>query len=417
MSNMEGNARRDLFQFSMNEIGIFLFCVYIFTSFLGNDVIIPSKIGSYSLYIFLGYSILFVVHKKELRITSTVKWLLLFMSFSLISMLYSPENKILNGTYYFLIVNAILILLLSQYEFTMETIERISWTYAISSATLIVLLIATGNIVDSSVYGRLGNELFGNANILATMLMISTMYTIWLLVYANKSLSRKIILFIILALDYYGMFLTGGRKYIIIPIVFLYILFLFKQDRAGRLHFIKYTFIISAVAIILYFVIMKIPVFYDIIGVRMEGLLAFITGDVSGADSSSIIRGRMIQIALDKWIQNPIWGYGFDSFKYYNQSVTGRFYYSHNNFVELLYNEGIIGFVLYYWYYVRMILTAWKGKDYIPQKTRAFVIAAVLSMLFYEYGAINYTSTSTMILLCLISIMLGINDNTENIEV
>lgn len=411
------NLQRDFFRFSMNEIGVFLFCIYIFASFLGNDVVFPSEIGTYSLFLFLGYSIFFIAHKKILKITLIEKWTLLFMCFSLISMFYSPEKSILNGTYYFLIVNVILVLLLSQYDFTMKTIEKISWTYALSSATLIIMLIATGNIVDSSAIGHLGYELFGNANILATMLMISMLYTMWLLVYANNSLSRKCILFIVLVLGYYGMFLTGGRKYIVIPVVFLYILFLFKQDRAGRQHFIKYTFIIVAVAVSIYFLIMKIPMFYDIIGVRMEGLLAFVTGDVSSADSSSIIRGRMIQIGLDKWMQSPIWGYGFDSFKYYNQIVTGRFYYSHNNFVELLYNEGIIGFVLYYWYYIRVIMIAWKRKAVIPQKTRAFVISAVLSMLVYEYGAINYTSTSTMILLCLISIMLGINDNSENIKV
>ena len=415
MSNM--NLQRDFFRFSMNEIGVFLFCIYIFASFLGNDVVFPSEIGTYSLFLFLGYSIFFIAHKKILKITLIEKWTLLFMCFSLISMFYSPEKSILNGTYYFLIVNVILVLLLSQYDFTMKTIEKISWTYALSSATLIIMLIATGNIVDSSAIGHLGYELFGNANILATMLMISMLYTMWLLVYANNSLSRKCILFIVLVLGYYGMFLTGGRKYIVIPVVFLYILFLFKQDRAGRQHFIKYTFIIVAVAVSIYFLIMKIPMFYDIIGVRMEGVLAFVTGDVSSADSSSIIRGRMIQIGLDKWMQSPIWGYGFDSFKYYNQIVTGRFYYSHNNFVELLYNEGIIGFVLYYWYYIRVIMIAWKRKAVIPQKTRAFVISAVLSMLVYEYGAINYTSTSTMILLCLISIMLGINDNSENIKV
>ena len=415
MSNM--NLQRDFFRFSMNEIGVFLFCIYIFASFLGNDVVFPSEIGTYSLFLFLGYSIFFIAHKKILKITLIEKWTLLFMCFSLISMFYSPEKSILNGTYYFLIVNVILVLLLSQYDFTMKTIEKISWTYALSSATLIIMLIATGNIVDSSAIGHLGYELFGNANILATMLMISMLYTMWLLVYANNSLSRKCILFIVLVLGYYGMFLTGGRKYIVIPVVFLYILFLFKQDRAGRQHFIKYTFIIVAVAVSIYFLIMKIPMFYDIIGIRMEGLLAFVTGDVSSADSSSIIRGRMIQIGLDKWMQSPIWGYGFDSFKYYNQIVTGRFYYSHNNFVELLYNEGIIGFVLYYWYYIRVIMIAWKRKAVIPQKTRAFVISAVLSMLVYEYGAINYTSTSTMILLCLISIMLGINDNSENIKV
>ena len=43
------NLQRDFFRFSMNEIGVFLFCIYIFASFLGNDVVFPSEIGTYSL--------------------------------------------------------------------------------------------------------------------------------------------------------------------------------------------------------------------------------------------------------------------------------------------------------------------------------------------------------------------------------
>ena len=151
---------------------------------------------------------------------------------------------------------------------------------------------------------------------------------------------------------------------------------------------------------------MNVPVFYEIIGSRMESFFAFLNGDVSHADGSSKIRSQMIKMGLERWIQSPILGYGFDSFKYYNQSVTGHFYYSHNNFVEILYNTGIIGFVLYYWYYAKLCFTAWKGRNYISLSARAFSVAMILSMLCFEYGAINYTTTSTMIVLLLSSIML-----------
>ena len=106
-------------------------------------------------------------------------------------------------------------------------------------------------------------------------------------------------------------------------------------------------------------------------------------------------------------MNSPIYGYGFDSFKYYNQSVTGRFYYSHNNFIEMLYNTGIIGFILYYWYYLYTITKAWKARKTVLTSIRTFTFAFVLSMLVYEWGAINYTSTSMMVLLCLLNMVLG----------
>lgn len=403
---MSENSSRMRHEIDMNSIGIFLFCLYIFISYLANDVLLPSVINTYVLYAFLGYSVLYVLVKKKLKINSTVKWLALFMAFSLLSMIYSPEKHIFSGTFYFLIVNFTLVLLLSQYAITKQTIEHIGWTYTISAFSLVLLLAITGNIFDTSATGRLGEDLLGNANILATMLMTSTLYTIWLLVYQNSKKATKLLLLFCLIAEYLGMFLSGGRKYIVVPLIFLYILLLFKQDKNGRKHIIKYTLIILAVVVIVWNLIMNVPVFYEIIGSRMESFFAFLNGDVSHADGSSKIRSQMIKMGLERWIQSPILGYGFDSFKYYNQSVTGHFYYSHNNFVEILYNTGIIGFVLYYWYYAKLCFTAWKGRNYISLSARAFSVAMILSMLCFEYGAINYTTTSTMIMLLLSSIML-----------
>ena len=114
----------------------------------------------------------------------------------------------------------------------------------------------------------------------------------------------------------------------------------------------------------------------------------------------------MIEIGLQKWQESPLWGYGFDSFKYFNESVTGHFYYSHNNFVEMLYNLGIIGFIAYYSYYIKLLFASYNGKNRISLSVRAFSVAMVISMMVYEYGAINYTTTSTMIMFFFASTML-----------
>lgn len=412
VSELPYNNKKSVCTITLNNIGLFLFYVYIFFSYIANDVLLPSSVGSSTLYLFLGYSLVYTIFiKKKIKLNITIGWMALFMLLSLLSMIYSPEKHVFSGTFYFLIVNIILVMFLSQYTITIETFKKIGWVYSISSAILVVLLIATGNIIDTSAEGRLGQELLGNANIFATILMVAAIYGIWLLFYCRNTLLRKVLLAICLIADYFAMFLSGGRKYIIIPLVFLYILLLFKQDKRGRKHIIKHTVIIAAFITLVWYLIMKVPMFYNTIGYRMEGFISLLKGNTTMADGSARIRERMIEIGIEKWLGSPIYGYGFDSFKYYNQSVTGRFYYSHNNFIEMLYNTGVVGFVLYYWYYLYTMIKAWneQKKEMLP--IRAFAIALILSMFVYEWGAINYTSTSMMVLLCLVNIVLDDYNN------
>ena len=381
------------------SVGIALFCFYVFISSLANDTVLSSSIGSLALYLFLGYSSVYILLNKILKIELVTKWMLIFMTFCVFSMLYSPEKGLLsNSEFYLLIVNFILILFLSQYDININDIKKISWANVLSTGVLIFILFARGDLTGFSTSNRFGQDLFGNSNILASLLMKSALYAVWLLVYSENKVIHKIILALCLAASYYGMFLSGGRKFIIIPIVFLYILLMFKQDSRGRKHMVKYTAVVAAVVAVVYYLIMNIPAFYAVIGERMESLFSFFLTGSSLSGSSAEQRADMISFGLQKWIQSPIWGYGFDSFKYYNRSMTGHFYYSHNNFVELLYNLGIIGFVIYYWYYWKLFYVAWKGKTKYTPEVRAFVIGLVLSMLVFEYGAVNYTGTASQLM-------------------
>lgn len=395
----EGASNRRMV-LSERSVGVALFCFYIFISSLANDMVLPSSIGSLTLYLFLGYSVLYILLNKKLKINRIIKWMLVFIAFCVFTMLYSPEKGFLSDNeFYLLIVNFILILFLSQYDININDIKKISWANILSGGVLIFILFARGDLTGFSTSNRFGQDLFGNSNILANLLMKSALYAIWLLVYSENKIIHKMVLTLCLVASYYGMFLSGGRKFIIIPAIFLYILLIFKRDSHGRKHLVKYTGVVIAIVIAVYYLIMNVPAFYAVIGERMESLFSFIRTGHSISGKSAEIRATMIEIGFNKWMDSPIWGYGFDSFKYYNRLMTGHFYYSHNNYIELLYDLGIIGFAIYYWFYWKLFYVAWKGKNSYTPEIRAFVIGIVFSMLVFEYGAVNYTVTSTQIML------------------
>jgi O-antigen ligase len=155
--------------------------------------------------------------------------------------------------------------------------------------------------------------------------------------------------------------------------------------------------ITAAAAVVLYLLIMKVPVFYEIAGVRFEGAFALF-GNSGEVDGSTRVRLQMIEAAWEGWLDSPLWGHGFDSFKYYNaRSVTGHLYYSHNNFVELLYNQGIIGFVAYYFMYGYILIKALKYKG--RSLSKGFALAVVVSLMPFEYFAVTYSATPIQIMI------------------
>ena len=218
----------------------------------------------------------------------------------------------------------------------------------------------------------------------------------WLLVFQAKKRRMRILLLIMIVTDIYSLMLSAGRKFFVIPFVFLYILLLHKTDKRGRKHAIIYTilFIIGMVA--LWQMIMRVDVLYRSIGVRMEELIEnFIGGE---GDSSSQIREIIRNLAFDEWLKRPLWGYGFDSFKFLAKKAVGHFYYSHCNYTELLYCGGILYFLIYYWIFFKIVKICLRNKA-LPAQYKAFAMAATISLFIFDYGAVSYNSTPSLIVL------------------
>lgn len=384
------------FKISTEKIWFALLAIYLIAGYIANDVLLSTRVGSLTLYLFLAYSAFAIIVSGKIKLSPIFYWEVICLVLAFIAMLYSPEFNMLGGNYYAMLVNFVLVFIFTQMPWSKKYLNAIFLIYVLSAVALIISLALTGNLIQDNEGDRLGSELMGNANTLAMILMVSAIAAIWLLI-SSESKRMKLLMSLSLAAIYLGMFLSGGRKFVVIPIVFAFVLLLFKVDKKGRRHIIKSLLITACVLLGMYLLIMKVPFFYNTIGHRFDGFFALFSegGEV---DSSTQLRMDMIEAGFYGWLDSPLWGYGFDSFKYYNEAeYTGLFYYSHNNFVELLFNQGIIGFCAYYGFYVYLFIIALKTRKNSLYK--GFVIGLVLSLLIFEYFGVTYGATPVQLML------------------
>lgn len=401
---MRANPRESKYKRHNLTIGLFTLFLYILFSYIATDNLISTKYNSYALYLFLGYGIVSTLYNisrssGKLPINMYTAWYISFFFLCIVMMTYSPEFRLLSGTSYLMIVSLILTYFASITIYSDSSFKAVCWFYSVSAISIIFILFITGNLTATS-SNRLGTEVYGNANTFAEMIMISVLLELWLVICGVKSIKVRTVLIVMIIIETYSLFLSGGRKFIIIPLCFMYILLCLKSDSKGRHQIIKYTIFVAAIVIIMWQLITKIQVFYDIIGYRMIYLINGFTGK-GIVGTSADIRARMRETAIDGWLHSPLWGHGFDSYKFYGEQAVGKFAYSHCNYTEMLYNGGIISFIAYYLVYFYAFKTVKESSLSIPQEYRSFCIAMLLSLLVYDYGCVTYASAEIQMMIML----------------
>ena len=186
--------------------------------------------------------------------------------------------------------------------------------------------------------------------------------------------------------------LTGSRKGIIMIVVAIVII----SVLGGKRKIIKGIIVGAVTFTILYWLIMNVDFLYNIIGVRVENLITLLT--VGKANEGSLkSRQKLLEIGI-KYIKEKPWtGYGLDCYKLISGFGSGGVvngvevgYYSHNNYIELLFGTGIIGLILYYipilFVFKKMIQTLKKNACIV------YLAAFFVSKLAVEYAYVSYYS-------------------------
>lgn len=227
---------------------------------------------------------------------------------------------------------------------------------------------------------RLGYDIMGNANsfgLMATVFFTGALFS----VFDTKSKLLKYILLVAVLCDILLMILTGGRKFLLYSIVFVFSSLLVKGSvKPARLFLV--TLIVGLIVYIGAFFIMHNEFLYDAIGYRFAGLSG---GEAEGVDVQSAIMLR----GLEMFYQKPILGWGVNAYSF----SSGMGLYAHSNYVELLADFGLVGTIIYYSNYIWCISVMWRFRKRRDEEFKLY-FPLLISIIVIEIFSITFNQTA-----------------------
>lgn len=384
---------------------VLVFLLYILSSYVCQETLLSPRINSLFLMAFVGLAAVYATVKYSCVDTHFCRWYLLFLMYSLCSASLMRENVF--PTLYQMLVVLILTFCFCVVITSKETLELTVFIYILAAVCMGILIISYNpQYLIENIEGldrvRLGEDETGNANIFSSLMMFSGVFASWQVLYKKNPILR---IFSILSLVFilYLMALSGGRKTIIALIACTMFFIWKKSGHSGKKRVLSIVVICSLLYLLVYLT-MNVPWLYDVVGNRFEGFFSFISGSDNGQVSSDSTRKKMIEIGFQEWTRRPIFGHGLDSFKFFNRMETGHMYYSHNNYVEMLYDFGLIGFLFYYIFVYKL----YKKLVALPEEHKNYSILGIgilIELLVFDMGGVAYYMNGNMIMLCIVSLI------------
>lgn len=292
---------------------------------------------------------------------------------------------------------AVIVCLISSVSLYVETVadlERLLSLFIFSVFSIVVMEFA---YVSPSEWfsGLMGSHISGfNANEIAFWAACAEMMCFYRFYIKKK---RWYILLVVLFILF--AFLTSSRKAaaaVIIAPIAMVILSTYKKNYSLKVFFM------FLIAVLIFYIMMTNEDFYSAVGQRFRSMFDFITTKNDDEDYSLFIRSYYIDIAKDMFVKSPIIGNGFGNFYIYTSAEYGLSgAYSHNNYWQILSELGIIGFAIYYSFYIFCIIKL--ARDMIKKKSRISILflALMVILMFLEYGMVSYQSKTTHLVIAL----------------
>jgi len=370
---------------------------------LAHNVIYNNLMNLVLLFIF-GF-IFLLDNDLKLRFNNFILAYLLFTSFALSSIFWAVDFDLALSYSLRLVVAFVNIWMV----YTIITHYKIhnAILYGILTGAFFNYLIAFGIIhVNYEIYefGRfLGTE--GNSNKLAKVILLAIFATIVLLSLDTTNKYFKIYLRFSILLSLYVIFLTVSKKAIILAPILLLSTVSLKELKLKNI----IIFLITAVVLIkVFFTYMDFSYLNGILNIldkRFEGLFHMLEG--GKGDASSGERAYLIKEGFNIFMDNPVFGTGLNTFRVF----LGK--YAHNNYLELLVDVGIIGFVLFYAIYGIVFLEI---KKMSKSKLRRYMLIMVFILLLMDLATVSYFNKLILLVLLYIYFVAKNNQKEQSYE-
>lgn len=350
------------------------------------------------------------IKSSRFYIPTITIWYLIFFTFAELSAAWAYTPQAAAFSY---IKQMIFILVLCfgicQYIDTTVDFERILSIFLLSSLCLFfseAIAYPWSSMSSGKTFGSIVSGL--NANSFSFLMMSAAIIAFYKGYIKNKKLWYFPVLIYIAS-----CFLSGSRKSTVMGLVGILFIILFSFGRPHRFfHF--FIALISAALII--WASLKIDFLYEIIGKRFESMLNYyINPGQTKTDSSLLYRAYFINFAKQLFREKPIFGQGFNNFStiLYTESDTNIMYYAHNNYWEILSDLGLVGFIIYYWFYaflaVKAAIKLIKNKS---SYTATLAIALLGTLMIVEWGIVSMSYLFPQIIIAIIFTSVYVDDSS-----
>lgn len=262
------------------------------------------------------------------------------------------------------------------------TSKKINDVFCLFSGVMIIASLFTYNIVgviDAVVVGRrLGSD-FSTINLFGMIMAMMAIFMLHSIILTKRYIVLKTFGLLILTLFVAS---SGSRASLLCLFIGVLIYLLMTSEKNKVINVIKVAIVLS---LLVYF--MSFSSFTNSILNRVSTLWRKQDTIVAASDAS---RMRLIVFGLEQWLKRPLFGYGFNAFTNYSTSVISFNTYSHNNFVEILFNNGIVGLICFYlpriYVLIALIRLIKKKKD----KTTVFLITIMFVLLLSDFTIVSY---------------------------
>ncbi len=193
---------------------------------------------------------------------------------------------------------------------------------------------------------------------------------------------RKIFSYIVPGIILLALLMTGKRAHVLFSVAACCAVIVLRLNRKNVLKLFKIVLFAFFSALIIYWISSYIPAVANVFNRFIETAKS---GDVTMG------RRKLWGTAIMLWKQNPLFGIGWDRYKYLAPSLVGFFLNVHNVYIQLLCEVGVVGagvfyifFITAFIYSVRVIRLFFKSSESIlSYADRTTVLFGIYMQIFF----------------------------------
>ena len=388
---------------SVRQMLDFSIIAYMFSIVLWDDG--QNSITSIIRLFVFGFAFIHFVSQRRFPKTAYIFYTGFFLLYGWFSYFWAlkPSNTFVNAltiTYIFIIDNIIMAVLIENKNNFILYCKAMFWASLLKAA-----MVFMKNGFFAYLNARQGEGLV-NANSIGMASAIAVCLGIIILETVDPKI--KILYRIGIVFSVGIIILSASRKSLLILLIPLVIYILLKEK--NPLKVFRNIIIIVAAVYGIFYLMMNVPLLYDLGGNRIESFLNSLNGGET--DGSTSFRIHMIEWGIEWFHNRPYFGHGLMNYK----ALLGTMgtwagtegTYAHNNYIELLVDVGIVGTVIYYSLYASLLF---KGIRKIKERnlTRLILLGLLVAILISEYGLVTYYDKSIQAVLVLIWFAINYN--------